>query len=80
METRLKAWSPYSRKDRRTCLQRCFKEDFKAVRISIEKVFCEISQLVIITRIRRPSYIHTAQNTCLQPCACNPYNLYGDQA
>ena len=56
----IKAWSPSSRKDRRTCLRRWFKEDFKAVRISIEKVSCEISQLVIITRIRRPSHIYTA--------------------
>ena len=30
-----KAWFPYSCKGRRTCLRRCFKEDFKALDKSI---------------------------------------------
>ena len=38
-------------KDRRTCLRRCIKEDFKAVNISIEIISCEISKLVIIRTI-----------------------------
>ena len=50
----------YSCKDRRTCLRRCFKEDFKAVRILIEKVSCEIAKLAIIPAIGRGSRIHTS--------------------
>ena len=30
----IKAWSPYSRNNRRICLRRCSKEDFKAVNTS----------------------------------------------
>ena len=55
-----KAWSPYSCKDRRACSRRCFKEDFKAVRISIEKVPFEISKLAIIPTIGRAIRICTS--------------------
>ena len=50
--TLLKAWSPYSRKDPRTCLRRCFNEDFKVINISIENISCEISKLVTLQRFR----------------------------
>ena len=63
-------------------MRRCLKEDFKAVRISIEnKASCEISKLPIILTIVRASRIRTSlKNTRSQPCACDPYYLYGDQA
>ena len=37
--------SPYRCNDRRTCLRRCFKEDFKALSISIANIFRERSIL-----------------------------------
>ena len=43
------AWLPYSRNDRRTCLRRCFKENFNPVNILTENISCEISKLVTIT-------------------------------
>ena len=50
--------SPGSRKDLRTCLRRCFKEDFKAVRISIENVSCEISKPATIPTIEKAVSVH----------------------
>ena len=52
-------WSLYSRKNPRTCLRRCFKEDLKTVNISIENISCEISKLVTITKISRSNHIYT---------------------
>ena len=46
-----KAWSSYSRNNRRTCLSRWFKEDFKAVKISIATTSSERSILATITTI-----------------------------
>ena len=34
----------------------------------------------IITTIWRPSHSWKAQKTCSEANACDPYNLYGDQA
>ena len=59
LKTSFKAMSPYSGKDRRTCLRRCFKEDFKAANISTENISCEISKFVTITTILRPNHICT---------------------
>ena len=46
---------------RRTCLQRCFKWDFKAFNISTANISYERSILVIITSMQRPSHICTGQ-------------------
>ena len=46
-----KAWSPYTCKDSRTCLRRCFKEDFKVLNILIANISCERSMPVFITTI-----------------------------
>ena len=69
-----------SRNNRRTCLRRCSIDDFKAVNTSIANLSCEIWIPAIITTMWRPRYTWKAYKTCLQPCACDPYDLYGDQA
>ena len=53
----VKSWSPYSCKGRRTCLRRCFKEDLKALIISVANISCERSILVTMWR---PSHSWTA--------------------
>ena len=44
-------WSPYSCKDRRTCLRRCCKDDFKVLSKLIPNISYEISMSVIISTI-----------------------------
>ena len=46
--------SPYSRTNRRICLQPRSKKDFKAVNTSIASISCERSKPVIITDNKAP--------------------------
>ena len=61
-----KAWSPYSCKDRKTCLQRCFKEEFKVLNILTANIYGERSMPVIITTTWRPS--HSLKNMFSSLC------------
>ena len=49
MESGLIVWSPYSRNNRRTCLQSCSKEGFNAVKILFANISCETRTPAIIT-------------------------------
>ena len=53
------AWSP-SQIGRRTCLQTCCKKHFKAINIFMVNSSYEISLLVTVTTIWRPSKIQTS--------------------
>ena len=64
----LKACSPYSRNDRRTCFRRCFEQGFKAVNILIANIFfCERSILVIIRAILRQIHIWRVKRHVRKP-------------
>ena len=43
-------------------------------------ISCEISPVVVITTVWRPSHTSTAWKISLKICACDPYDLYGAQA
>ena len=47
------AWSPYSRKNCKTCLRLCSKEGFQAFKISSANISCEGPTFGIITTIWR---------------------------
>ena len=71
---------PNSCEDRRTCLQRYFKEDFKVLNILTAHISCETSMLVIITTIWRQAIAGKLKKHVTQAYACDPQDLYGDQA
>ena len=68
------------RKDRRTCLRRYFKEDFKTQHISCRYFLLKINTCDHYNDVGTRPYLESLFAKHMQTHACDPHNPYGEQA